>query len=441
MKIRLTGPSSATLPAYMISVRSHVSAITERSWVIRISDSPSSRRSRSSSSRIWAWTMTSRAVVGSSPMTIAGSQARAIAIIARWRIPPDSSCGYAPARLRGMPTSSSSSPARFFARSFGSPRRISIGSAICSPTRWTGLSAFIAPWKTMLISRQRYRRSWSSVLGTRSMPNSLMLLPLRMRAFGGRSRTSDSAVVVLPQPDSPASPSASPSLRRKLTPSTALTQPDSSLKCVRRSFTTRSGAAGIGLLRERPLAPPADGGQVRRVAETGRPGRALGRQRLLGEDRGLAGDLRIVCGGDVVGVQVAGQAQLLARIGHRRVADFGLRMSSRAFPTSVNARTTSTTQTAGGAMYHHAPRPGAPVLCAESSSWPHDGENGSPRPMNDRLVSVKTAAAKVMHRLGDDQVHDVREDVPPHDVPVAGADDPRPVDEHARSGSTGSASG
>ena len=37
--------------------------------------------------------MTSRAVVGSSPMTIAGSQARAIAIIARWRIPPDSSCG------------------------------------------------------------------------------------------------------------------------------------------------------------------------------------------------------------------------------------------------------------------------------------------------------------------------------------------------------------
>ena len=77
----------------MTSVRSQVSAITDRSWVIRISDSPSSRRSRSSSSRICAWTMTSSAVVGSSPMTIAGSQASAIAIIARWRIPPDSSCG------------------------------------------------------------------------------------------------------------------------------------------------------------------------------------------------------------------------------------------------------------------------------------------------------------------------------------------------------------
>ena len=57
--------------------------------------------------------MTSRAVVGSSPMTIAGSHASAIAIIARWRIPPDSSCGYARAALlAGCPTSSSSSPAR-----------------------------------------------------------------------------------------------------------------------------------------------------------------------------------------------------------------------------------------------------------------------------------------------------------------------------------------
>ena len=77
----------------MIMTRSHVSAITDRSWVMRMSDRPSWARRRSRSSRIWAWTMTSRAVVGSSPMTIAGSQARAIAIIARWRIPPESSWG------------------------------------------------------------------------------------------------------------------------------------------------------------------------------------------------------------------------------------------------------------------------------------------------------------------------------------------------------------
>ena len=90
---RRTGPSSATRPAYMTITLSQVSAITDRSWVIRISDSPRSRRSCSSSCRIWAWTITSSAVVGSSPITIAGSQASAIAIIARWRIPPDSSCG------------------------------------------------------------------------------------------------------------------------------------------------------------------------------------------------------------------------------------------------------------------------------------------------------------------------------------------------------------
>ena len=93
VNIRRTGPSSATRPAYMIITRSQVSAMTDRSWVIRISDSPRSRRRSSSSCRIWAWTMTSSAVVGSSPMTIAGSQASAIAIIARWRMPPDSSCG------------------------------------------------------------------------------------------------------------------------------------------------------------------------------------------------------------------------------------------------------------------------------------------------------------------------------------------------------------
>ena len=34
-------------------------------------------------------------------------------------------------------------------------REISMGSAIWSPTRRTGLSAFIAPWNTMLISRHR----------------------------------------------------------------------------------------------------------------------------------------------------------------------------------------------------------------------------------------------------------------------------------------------
>ena len=47
--------------------------------------------------------------------------------------------------------------ARPLARARPSTRRsrISIGSAIWSPIRRTGLRAFIAPWKTMLTSRQR----------------------------------------------------------------------------------------------------------------------------------------------------------------------------------------------------------------------------------------------------------------------------------------------
>ena len=50
-------------------------------------------RARRSSSRICACTITSSAVVGSSASSTLGSQASAIAIAARWRIPPENSCG------------------------------------------------------------------------------------------------------------------------------------------------------------------------------------------------------------------------------------------------------------------------------------------------------------------------------------------------------------
>ncbi len=44
-------------------------------------------------SRIWAWTVTSSAVVGSSAISSEGSLTSAIAIIARWRMPPENWCG------------------------------------------------------------------------------------------------------------------------------------------------------------------------------------------------------------------------------------------------------------------------------------------------------------------------------------------------------------
>ena len=42
-----------------------------------------------SSARIWACTVTSSAVVGSSAISRSGSLASAIAIMTRWRWPPD----------------------------------------------------------------------------------------------------------------------------------------------------------------------------------------------------------------------------------------------------------------------------------------------------------------------------------------------------------------
>ena len=65
------------------------------------------------SSMIWAWMVTSRAVVGSSAIRSLGRQLSAQAIITRWRMPPDSSWGYWSMRFSapGMPTSRSSSTA------------------------------------------------------------------------------------------------------------------------------------------------------------------------------------------------------------------------------------------------------------------------------------------------------------------------------------------
>ena len=84
---------SAARPAYMTITLSAMSATTPRSWVIisrAVSDSCCSRSSRS---RIWAWTVASSAVVGSSAMISLGLSEIAIAIIARWRMPPENWCG------------------------------------------------------------------------------------------------------------------------------------------------------------------------------------------------------------------------------------------------------------------------------------------------------------------------------------------------------------
>ena len=63
---------------------------------------PVTSRAVRSTSRTCAWMVTSSAVVGSSAMITSGSLAIAIAIITRWRMPPENSCGNALARSRGV---------------------------------------------------------------------------------------------------------------------------------------------------------------------------------------------------------------------------------------------------------------------------------------------------------------------------------------------------
>jgi hypothetical protein len=85
----------------MTTTRSAICATTAMSWVMNMTDVPVSRFSRSISARISAWIVTSSAVVGSSAIRMRGSQASAMAMTIRWRMPPDSSCGYCCNRRSG----------------------------------------------------------------------------------------------------------------------------------------------------------------------------------------------------------------------------------------------------------------------------------------------------------------------------------------------------
>ena len=92
-KIVCTSAASTARPPYMTTTRSQSSATSPRSWVMRIVAACVSRCAVFSTSMIWAWIVTSSAVVGSSAISTVGLFAIAIAIIARWRIPPENSCG------------------------------------------------------------------------------------------------------------------------------------------------------------------------------------------------------------------------------------------------------------------------------------------------------------------------------------------------------------
>ena len=218
------------------------------SWVMSTMAVPLSRCSSRSRSKIWACTVTSSAVVGSSAIRMSGRQASAMAIITRWRMPPESWCGYSSTRRSGaaIPTWRSISMAWARAAAPSSPACRRSDSPIWSPTVNTGLSEVMGSWKIIEMRLPRTARMRSSLACSRSSPwNSTW--PALMRPGGdGIRRKSASAVMLLPQPDSPTTHRVSPACSAKSTPPSTRAVPRRVLNSTRRSRTSKRGC-GVGI--------------------------------------------------------------------------------------------------------------------------------------------------------------------------------------------------
>src|SRR5438067_8036986 len=144
-------------------------------------------------------------------------------------------------------------------------------SAICSPTGNAGLSEVIGSWKIIeSLSPRRLRiRLAGSV--SRSTP-SKSASPPSMRPGGcGTRRMMESAVTLLPQPDSPTMPSVRPRARLKSTPSTARTTPLSPSNEVRspRTSSSRFSVPGNLFLDARAIEHAPGPRLARRAAHVG----------------------------------------------------------------------------------------------------------------------------------------------------------------------------
>src|SRR5258706_7901865 len=104
-----------------------------------------------------------------------------------------------------------------------------------------GLSDVIGSWKIIEMRSPRTARIRAAGSASRFAP-SKRISPAAMRPGGlATSPMMESAVTLLPQPDSPTSPSVRPASSVKLTSSTALKVPASVAKEVVRPRTSRSG--------------------------------------------------------------------------------------------------------------------------------------------------------------------------------------------------------
>ena len=144
---------------------------------------------------------------------MSGRQASAIAIITRWRMPPESWCGYSSTR-RSAPECPPRAASRWRARAPAPREGPDAGARFRRSGRRrvnTGFSEVIGSWKIIEMRLPRTSRMRASA----GLQQILVLEPDRgpqlMRPGGvGISRSSASAVMLLPQPDSPTTPSVSP---------------------------------------------------------------------------------------------------------------------------------------------------------------------------------------------------------------------------------------
>ena len=143
-----------------------------------------------------------------------------------------------------MPTFRSHSTARSAASRFPHTLCAVNTSATCSPTVSTGFRDDIGSWKIIEIDFPRTPHIRFSGRASRSSPRNRISPPSTTAGGDGRSRRIDSAVTVLPHPDSPTSPTVSAGATEKETPKRARTVP-SSVPKESRSPRTSSSVSGI----------------------------------------------------------------------------------------------------------------------------------------------------------------------------------------------------
>ncbi len=110
-----------------------------------------------------------------------------------------------------------------------------MASTSCEPIFMTGFRLVDGSWKIMPMRPPRTARMPASGSASRSSRSSRTSPPV-MRPFSGSRRISASAVMLLPQPDSPTSAKVSPRWMASVRPSMALTRPCSASSATLRSW-------------------------------------------------------------------------------------------------------------------------------------------------------------------------------------------------------------